>query len=95
MAGFSEPEPDTVYCVSESLVEQTEFEEHKIWSATDSYPWGCHIYQVQSDALHFVALRQVKEESDWKAARVVDEPSPRLLGSLDSHGVGSTSSGRY
>ncbi|XP_020979196.1 uncharacterized protein LOC107640015 [Arachis ipaensis] len=74
VAAHMEPEPDLVYCVAESLVEETEFEEQKVWSAPESYPWGCHIYQAQSDALHFVALRQIKEESNWKPMRVRDDP---------------------
>ncbi|VFQ66400.1 unnamed protein product [Cuscuta campestris] len=71
--GFAEPEPDAVYCIAESLVEETVFEEQKIWSAPDSYPWACHVYQVHSDALHFVALRQPREESNWKPMRVIDD----------------------
>ncbi|KAL3817950.1 hypothetical protein ACJIZ3_003855 [Penstemon smallii] len=71
---FTEPELDSVYCVTESLGEETTFEEQKIWSAPDSYPWACHIYQSHSDALHFVALRQPKEESDLKPKRVLDNP---------------------
>ncbi|PON47154.1 Vacuolar protein sorting-associated protein, partial [Parasponia andersonii] len=78
VASFEEPEPNAVYCMSESLTEETEFEEQKVWSAPDSYPWACHIYQVKSDALHFVALRQSKEESDWKPTRVLDDPQPIL-----------------
>ncbi|KAF7828516.1 Vacuolar protein sorting-associated protein 13C [Senna tora] len=78
IAGYKEPEPDLVFCVAESLVEETEFEEQKIWSARDAYPWACHIYQVQSDALHFVALRQSKEESEWKPMRVRDDPLNHL-----------------
>ncbi|RDY03158.1 Vacuolar protein sorting-associated protein 13C, partial [Mucuna pruriens] len=74
VAGHLEPEPDLVYCIAESLVEETEFEDLKVWSAFDSYPWTCHIYQVQSDALHFVALRQSKEESDWKPKRNMCHP---------------------
>ncbi|XP_051144600.1 uncharacterized protein LOC127260739 isoform X2 [Andrographis paniculata] len=69
---FEEPELDEVYCVAESLCEETAFEEQKIWSASDAYPWACHIYQMCSDALHFVALRQPQEESDWKPKRVLD-----------------------
>lgn len=69
---YEEPEPNSIYCVAESIVEESLFEEQKVWSAPDSYPWACHIYQVQSDALHFVALRQPREESDWKPCRVVD-----------------------
>ncbi|GAB4857735.1 hypothetical protein Ancab_015642 [Ancistrocladus abbreviatus] len=69
---FSEPELDTVYCVAESLVEDAEFEAQKVWSAPDSYPWACHLYQVQSDALHFVALRQPREECKWKAKKIRD-----------------------
>ncbi|CAN1333900.1 Intermembrane lipid transfer protein VPS13 [Linum perenne] len=76
ISGFEEPDANTVYCVAESLVEETEFEEQRIWNAPNSYPWACHIYQVKSDALHFVALRQPKEESDWKAIRVLDSASP-------------------
>ncbi|KAE8055526.1 hypothetical protein FH972_012359 [Carpinus fangiana] len=83
LASFTEPEPDLVYCMAESLAEETVFEEQKIWSVPDSYPWACHIYQVRSDALHFVALRRIKEESDWKPMRVLDDPKP-LLQSLDA-----------
>lgn len=71
---FTEPEPDAMYCIAESLVEETVFEEQKMWSAPNSFPWACHIYQVHSEALHFVALRQPKEESDWKPMRVIDDP---------------------
>ncbi|OIT20385.1 hypothetical protein A4A49_38349 [Nicotiana attenuata] len=71
---FAEPEPNAAYCVAETLAEETVFEEQKIWAAPDSYPWACHIYQVRSDALHFVALRQPREESDWKPMRVIDDP---------------------
>ncbi|XP_047340404.1 uncharacterized protein LOC124943990 [Impatiens glandulifera] len=70
--GYEEPETDFVYCISESVVEETTFEEQKIWSAPDSFPWACHIYQVKSDALHFIALRQLKEYSEWKPMRVLD-----------------------
>ncbi|KAK6251014.1 hypothetical protein SCA6_005019 [Theobroma cacao] len=73
VAGFAEPEADLVRCVAETLAEETTFEEQKVWSAPESYPWGCHIYQVQSDALHFVALRESKEESEWSATRVRDD----------------------
>ncbi|KAK3434687.1 hypothetical protein EUGRSUZ_D02142 [Eucalyptus grandis] len=75
---FTEPQPDLVYCVAESLAEQTEFEEQKIWTEPESYPWACHIYQIKSDALHFMALRQTKEDSDWKPVRVHDEPAVQL-----------------
>ncbi|XP_023553987.1 uncharacterized protein LOC111811402 [Cucurbita pepo subsp. pepo] len=84
VADFAEPGPNVVYCVAESLAEETVFEEQKIWSAPDAYPWACHIYQMQSDALHFVALRQSKEESDWKPMRVLDQ-LPSLLPSSGNH----------
>ncbi|KAK6146409.1 hypothetical protein DH2020_020278 [Rehmannia glutinosa] len=74
VSNFAEPELDFVYCVAESLCEETTFEEQKIWSAPDSYPWACHVYQSRTDALHFVALRQPREESDWKPKRVIDNP---------------------
>ncbi|GAV77402.1 PH domain-containing protein/DUF946 domain-containing protein/DUF1162 domain-containing protein/Chorein_N domain-containing protein, partial [Cephalotus follicularis] len=83
VANFEEPEPNLFYCIAESLAEETVFEEQKVWSAPDSYPWACHIYQVRSDALHFVALRKVKEESDWKPMRVLDDPGALLLASRD------------
>lgn len=70
---FREPEPDHVYCVAVSIAEDTEFEEQKIWTAPESYPWACHLYQVKSDALHFAALRQRKEDSIRKPIRVRDE----------------------
>ena len=78
VASFEEPEPNAVHCVVESLTEETEFEEQKVWSSPDSYPWACHIYQVKSDALHFVALRQSKEESDCKPTRILDNARPVL-----------------
>lgn len=74
MDSFEEPDSYLVYCVAESLAEEIEFEDQKIWSVPESYPWACHIYQVRSDALHFVALRQEKVESDWKPMRVLDDP---------------------
>ncbi|XP_068305501.1 uncharacterized protein [Pyrus communis] len=81
---FIEPELDIAYCVAESLAEEAEFEGQRVWSAPDSYPWACHIYQVQSDALHLVALRQTKEESGWKPMRVINDPRP-LLESLEEN----------
>ncbi|KAL2901744.1 UDP-N-acetylglucosamine--peptide N-acetylglucosaminyltransferase [Bienertia sinuspersici] len=68
--GYNEPEANAIHCVAESLVEEAEFEGEKIWSALDAYPWACHLYQVQSSALHFVALRQSREESGWTPKRV-------------------------
>ncbi|XP_052211647.1 uncharacterized protein LOC127814276 isoform X2 [Diospyros lotus] len=79
VSSFTEPELDCVYCMAVSLAEETVFEQQKIWSAPDSYPWACHVYQVKSDALHFVALRQPREESDWKPMRVLDDARPVLL----------------
>ncbi|XP_028077973.1 LOW QUALITY PROTEIN: uncharacterized protein LOC114279888 [Camellia sinensis] len=78
---YTEPESDSVYCVAESLAEETVFEDQKIWSAPDSYPWACHIYQVKSDSLHFVGLRRPREESDWRPMRVHDDQHPRLQAS--------------
>lgn len=78
VACFEEPAPDLVCCVAESLAEETAFEEQRVWTMPDSYPWACHIYQVQSDALHFVALRQPKEDSGWKPMRVIDDGQPPL-----------------
>ena len=65
-----------VHCVAETLAEETTFEEQKVWSAPESYPWACHVYQVRSDALHFVALRETNEESNWKPTRVRDDLLP-------------------
>ncbi|KAJ4951540.1 hypothetical protein NE237_028372 [Protea cynaroides] len=76
VAGFSEPQPASAYCVRGTLAEETVFEEQKLWEAANSYPWGCHIYQVQSEALQFVALRHPKEGSDWKPLRVIDDHQP-------------------
>lgn len=81
VASFEEPEPDSVFCMAESLAEATEFEDQKVWASPDSYPWACHIYQVKSDALQFVALRQTDVESDWKPTRVLDDPNHPLLDS--------------
>lgn len=74
VAGFEEPRPDSVYCVSRSLSEEAPFEEQMAWAAPDSYPWSCYVYPVQSEALHFVALRQPREDSSWKPIRVSEPP---------------------
>ncbi|GAB2273667.1 hypothetical protein Dimus_008449 [Dionaea muscipula] len=84
VASLSEPEPNVIYCVAESLVEEAQFEAQKVWSAPDSYPWACHIHQVQSDALHFVALRQPEEESNWKPKKVLDNHSSSPLSSSEA-----------
>lgn len=75
VSNFAEPELNGAYCIVESLCEETILEDQKIWSAPDSYPWACQIYQMSSDALHFVALRQPREESDWRPRRVVEDSS--------------------
>ncbi|XP_043715720.1 uncharacterized protein LOC122664096 isoform X2 [Telopea speciosissima] len=85
VADFSEPPPDSAYCVRERLAEETVFEEQKLWEAPDSYPWACHIYQVQSQALQFVALRQTKEETEWKPVRVMDDHQSSQALQLDEH----------
>ncbi|XP_071692229.1 uncharacterized protein [Rutidosis leptorrhynchoides] len=75
VASFNEPEPDTAYCISETIAEETTFEDQQIWSAPDSYPWTCCIYQVRSQALQFVALRQPREDAEWKPMRVMEDSS--------------------
>lgn len=77
VAGFAEPEPDAVYCVSARLAEETVFEAPTVWTTPDSYPWTCYIYQVQSEALQFIVLRRPKEETDWKPKRVSDQQQPQ------------------
>ncbi|XP_020672034.1 uncharacterized protein LOC110092030 [Dendrobium catenatum] len=78
VSDFEEPPLDSAYCVSAELAIETEFEEQMVWSAPDSYPWACYIYQVHSEALQFIALRQLKEESDWKPMRVSQHDLPQL-----------------
>ncbi|KAI3710546.1 hypothetical protein L2E82_40329 [Cichorium intybus] len=87
MASFTEPEADMVYCVAESMAEETTFEEQQVWSAPESYPWTCCVYQVRSLALHFVALRQPREEAGWKAMRVIDESVPIPVSEASSSSV--------
>ncbi|KAL6008537.1 hypothetical protein ACLOJK_034050 [Asimina triloba] len=77
VASFAEPLPDCAYCINARVAEETMFEDQIVWGAPDSYPWACYIYQVQSEALHFIALRRPKEESDLKPVRVSDHQSPR------------------
>ncbi|PKA53298.1 hypothetical protein AXF42_Ash010028 [Apostasia shenzhenica] len=80
VAAFEEPSLDSAYCVSTELVVDSVFEEQMVWTAPDSHPWSCNIYQVQSEALHFIALRQPKEESDWSPMKVSDrQPQLELL----------------
>ncbi|KAL8266737.1 hypothetical protein R6Q59_004081 [Mikania micrantha] len=85
ISGFKEPEPNAAYCIAESIAEDTTFEDQLIWSAPDSYPWTCCIYQVHSPALHFVALRQPKEEAAWKPMRVTDRSSEASTSSSLAH----------
>ncbi|KAE8731961.1 hypothetical protein F3Y22_tig00002338pilonHSYRG00243 [Hibiscus syriacus] len=73
--GFEEPEVGIVQCVAETMVEETTFEEQKVWCAPESYPWGCHVYQVRSEALHFVALRENKA-TNWTPKMIPDDFQP-------------------
>ncbi|WOL09557.1 hypothetical protein Cni_G18310 [Canna indica] len=77
VAAYEEPRLDSAYCVNERIVEEAIFEEQMVWTAPDSYPWSCYIYQVQSEALQFVALRQPKEDSHWRPMKVSDLQSPQ------------------
>ncbi|KAF3773180.1 putative vacuolar sorting-associated protein 13B [Nymphaea thermarum] len=70
VADYTEPRHDAAYCVHESLVSDAEFEEQTVWKAPNSYPWACYLYQVNSDALQFVALRQKWQDLNWKPVRV-------------------------
>lgn len=72
LAAYEEPVLDSAYCVYEGIAEDALFEEQMVWSAPDSYPWSCYVYQVQSEALQFISLRQRKEESEWRPMRVSD-----------------------
>lgn len=77
--------------MAESIAEETTFEEQQIWSAPESYPWTCCIYQVHSPALHFVALRKPKDEATVKPMRVIDDSSRQpvlLLSEASSSGSG-------
>lgn len=78
VAGYVEPELSTIFCVHSTLVEETMFEDEPIWSAPGAYPWACYLYQVQSEALHFVALRQKKEDSRWRPCKVVKDRDPSV-----------------
>ncbi|KAJ4777649.1 Pleckstrin (PH) domain-containing protein isoform 2 [Rhynchospora pubera] len=80
VAAFDEPAPDSVYCVSARLTEETSFVEQPMWAAPDSFPWSCYFYQVQSEALQFVALRLRKEEINWRALRVSDQVAGFMSG---------------
>ncbi|XP_042394059.1 uncharacterized protein LOC121984930 isoform X2 [Zingiber officinale] len=75
LTAYEEPLLDSAYCVSERIAEEAAFEEQLVWMAPDSYPWSCYIYQIRSEALQFVALRQPKEESDWRPMRVSEQES--------------------
>lgn len=70
VADYTEPRHDAAYCVHESLVLDAEFEEQTVWKAPNSYPWACYLYQVNSEALQFVALRQKWQNLNWKPMRV-------------------------
>ncbi|KAL4278350.1 hypothetical protein GQ457_03G021670 [Hibiscus cannabinus] len=74
--GFVEPEVNTVQCVAETMADETTFEEQKLWCAPESYPWGCHVYQVRSEALHFIALRETKEFTNWTPRMIPHDFQP-------------------
>lgn len=78
VAGYVEPEPSTIFCAHSTLVEDSMFEDEPIWTAPGAYPWACYLYQVQSEALHFVARRQRKEESRWRPCKVVEYRDPSV-----------------
>lgn len=74
--GYVEPEPSAIFCVHSTIVEETMFEDEPIWTAPGAYPWACYLYQVQSEALHFVALRQKNEDSTWRPCKIVEDREP-------------------
>ena len=78
VAGFEEPDPDSLFCVSARLSEEANFEDKIVWTSPDSYPWSCNIYAVQSEDLHFLALRQAREDSSLRPLRV-NVPSEETL----------------
>jgi len=81
--GFEEPELGSSYCVTARITEETLFGEQAVWTAPDSYPWACHFYQVQSEALPFFALRKISEESDLTPMRISEELAQKLLNNDD------------
>lgn len=74
--GYVEPEPSAIFCVHSTLIEETMFEDEPIWTAPGAYPWACYLYQVHSEALHFVALRQKKADSTWRPCKIVEDRDP-------------------
>ncbi|KAJ6828337.1 uncharacterized protein M6B38_362940 [Iris pallida] len=78
LAAYEEPPLDSAYCLRATFAEEAQFEEQIVWTAPESYPWACYIYQVQSEALQFVALRQQKEESEWRPMRVSSNLPPEV-----------------
>eukprot|EP01018_Ginkgo_biloba_P007916 Gb_35998 [translate_table: standard] len=73
VSGYEEPESSSIFCVHSNLVEETMLEDDALWSAPENYPWACNLYQVHSEALQFVALRQQKEVSDCKPWKVFED----------------------
>ncbi|KAF8689392.1 hypothetical protein HU200_041935 [Digitaria exilis] len=69
---FEEPPLDCAFCVDERLTEDAEYEEQIIWASSDAYPWGCYVYQVQSNSLQFIALRVPKEQSELRPKKILE-----------------------
>nr|CAB3500118.1 unnamed protein product [Digitaria exilis] len=69
---FEEPPLDSAFCVDERLTEDAEYEEQIIWASSDAYPWGCYVYQVQSNSLQFMALRVPKEQSELRPKKILE-----------------------
>lgn len=67
---YQEPELDVVWCVERDLAEVASLEEPPIWTAPSEAPWHCFVYQVQSEAKTFVALREEKNEHTPKPLKV-------------------------
>lgn len=71
IAAHVEPDVNDVWCVHSSLVEDVSFEEQEIWRSPNNSAWGCYLYQVASEALTFMAVRQTQQITHMKPKKVV------------------------
>ncbi|MCO5606510.1 hypothetical protein L7F22_060698 [Adiantum nelumboides] len=71
MAAHIEPDVNDVWCAHSSIVQDAHFEEQEIWHSPNNSAWGCYIFQVASEALTFMAVRQTHQKTDIRPRKVV------------------------
>ncbi|KAI5072395.1 hypothetical protein GOP47_0012501 [Adiantum capillus-veneris] len=70
MAAHIEPDVNDVWCAHSSIVEDASFEDQEIWHSPNNSAWACFVFQVSSEALTFMAVRQAHQRTHIRPRKV-------------------------